>query len=117
MKNALLLLAYLVAITGANVALTFSAHAQGATAFLALQAAGNIAGFLGILAYTGLLTTMPLHVAFPVSRGVAVIGVQVIASILVFHERFRPTEIAGTLAVAAGVLLVGTSARGEKASA
>lgn len=108
-KNAVFLFCYFASITVANTLLTFSAHASAAMSFLLFQIAGNLVGFIGILAYTGLLRTLPLHVAFPLSRGAAVIGVQLVASLLVFHEVFKLTEIAGTVVVAAGVILVGTS--------
>ena len=80
-------------------------------------AAGNLAGFVGVLAYTGLLRTLPLHVAFPLSRGLVVLGVQLVAALLVFHETFRLTEAAGAVLVTAGILLVGAGARGSKADA
>jgi multidrug transporter EmrE-like cation transporter len=115
-KNALFLICYLVSVTLANTLLAFSAHAGEVWPFIFLQIAGNLAGFIGILAYTGLLRTLPLHVAFPLSRGAAVIGVQLIASFIIFHESFKPTEIAGTVAVVAGVVLVGTSPAAGKAS-
>jgi multidrug transporter EmrE-like cation transporter len=116
-QNVLLLICYFASITVANSLLTVSAHANGLTYFLLFQIAGNLVGFLGILAYTGLLRTLPLHVAFPLSRGTAVIGVQLIAALLVFHEVFKPTEIAGTVVVAAGVILVGASQSTEKKKA
>ncbi len=107
MKNAFFLLCYLLFVTGANILLKFSAGANGVLPFILFQAGGNLAGFAGVLAYTGLLRTLPLHVAFPLSRGFAILGVQVGASILVFHETFRLTEAAGAVLVAAGIIFVG----------
>jgi multidrug transporter EmrE-like cation transporter len=107
MKNALFLLWYLVFVTGANILLKFSAGAEGVLPFLLFQAGGNLAGLVGVLAYTALLRDMPLHVAFPLSRGLAILGVQVGASVLVFHETFRLTEAAGAILVAAGIIFVG----------
>lgn len=117
MKNILFLICYFASITVANMLLTVSAHANALVSFLVFQIAGNLVGFLGILAYTGLLRTLPLHVAFPLSRGAAVIGVQLVASLLVFREVFKLTEIAGTVVVAAGVILVGASQSPEKEKA
>jgi multidrug transporter EmrE-like cation transporter len=117
MKNALFLICYLASITAANAILTLSAHADAVWPFILLQIAGNLAGFLGILVYTGLLRTLPLHVAFPLSRGAAVIGVQLIASFIIFHESYKLTEIAGTVIVVAGVILVGMSRSPAKESA
>jgi multidrug transporter EmrE-like cation transporter len=105
-RNALFLLCYLVFVTGANVLLKLSAQAIGVWPFILLQAAGNLAGFAGVLAYTGLLRTLPLHVAFPLSRGLVILGVQLAAALLVFHESFRPTEAAGAVLVGGGIILV-----------
>ncbi len=107
MRNALFLVCYLVFVTSANVFLKLSADATGLWVFIAMQAAGNLAGLVGVLAYTGLLQTLPLHVAFPLSRGLVVLGVQLAASVLVFHEAFRVTEALGAGLVAAGVIAVG----------
>lgn len=107
MRNALFLAAYCVAVTAANVLLKRSADAGSLAPFLAFQIAGNLAGFGGVLVYTALLRTLPLHVAFPLSRGAAVLGVQLVASIVVFHESFTITEALGTAAVVAGVILLG----------
>ena len=110
MRNALFLLCYLVFVTSANVFLKLSADANGVWMFVAMQAAGNLAGLVGILAYTGLLRTLPLHVAFPLSRGLVVLGVQLAAAVLVFHETIRLTEAFGAGLVAAGVIVVGQGA-------
>jgi uncharacterized membrane protein len=109
-RNACLLLCYLVFVTAANVFLKLSSGAGTVAYFLVMQIAGNLAGFVGILAYTGLLQTLPLHVAFPISRGLVVLGVQLAASLLFFHEIFTLTEAVGAALVAAGVILVGVAA-------
>ena len=59
-----------------------------------------------MLIYTLLLRSMPLHAAFPLTRGVGILGVQLAASVLVFHEMLRPTEIAGAVLVPLNNLLV-----------
>ena len=117
MKNAAFLLCYLVFVTSSNVLLKLSADARETWPFVVMLAAGNLAGFGGVLVYTGLLRTLPLHVAFPLSRGLGVLGVQLAAALLVFHETFRPTEAAGAVLVAAGIILVGAGARGASAGA
>ena len=109
MKNALFLAGYLVFVTAANVLLKQSAEAGAGWPFYAFLVAGNLAGFIGILAYTGLLRTLPLHIAFPLSRGFVVLGVLAV-SLVFFHERLRATEAAGVALVTAGVLLLGRSA-------
>jgi PII-like signaling protein/multidrug transporter EmrE-like cation transporter len=108
-RNAGFLLAYLVFVTGSNVLLKLAAG-EGAWRFLALFAAGNLAGFVGVLAYTGLLRTLPLHVAFPLSRGLVVLGVQAAAALVVFREAFSWKEAGGIVLVTAGILLIGGKA-------
>lgn len=113
MRTVLFLACYCIFVTAANALLKLSADAVGVWAFLVFQVAGNLAGLAGVLLYTGLLQKMPLHVAFPLSRGVGVLGVQLVASLLVFHEVFKPTEAAGAVVVAAGIVLAGMGTRGE----
>jgi drug/metabolite transporter (DMT)-like permease len=43
-----------------------------------------------------------------------VLGVQLAASVLVFHEVFRPTEAVGAVLVAAGIIVVGRGAAGRE---
>jgi multidrug transporter EmrE-like cation transporter len=110
MKNAGFLACYLVSVTAANILLKLAADAHETWTFVTMLTAGNVAGFAGVLVYTGLLRTLPLHVAFPLSRGLVVIAVQLVAALIVFHESFRFTEAAGAALVAAGIILVGVSA-------
>ncbi len=110
MRTVLLLACYCVVVTAANVLLKLSAQAGGVWPFLAFQAAGNLAGLGGVLVYTGLLRGMPLHVAFPLSRGAGVLGVQLVGSVMVFGERFSLREAVGATVVAAGIILVGLGA-------
>lgn len=102
---------YAVLVTGANVLMKLSAGAGALRPFVLLLAAGNLLGFVGILTYTLLLRTLPLHVAFPLTRGAAVLGVQLAASVIVFHEVLRPTEAAGAVLVTAGIVLAGMGAK------
>ncbi len=117
MKTVLFLACYCLFVTAANVLLKLSADAGGVRTFILFQAGGNLAGLAGVLVYTGLLRGMPLHLAFPLSRGVGVLGVQLAASILVFREAFRPTEAVGAAFVAVGIILVGTRGLARSASA
>jgi multidrug transporter EmrE-like cation transporter len=109
MKNAGFLVLYLVFVTLANILLKLAADAHETWNFVLMLAAGNLAGFAGVLAYTGLLRILPLHVAFPLSRGLVLVGVQLAAALIVFHESFRLTEAAGAALVTAGIVLVGIS--------
>jgi len=107
MRIVLVLVCYCAFVTAANVLLKLSADANGVWQFLVFQAGGNLAGLGGVLVYTWLLRRMPLHVAFPLTRGAGVLGVQLLGSVLVFHEVFSPREAVGAAAVAAGIILVG----------
>ncbi len=111
MRNALLLALYVVFVAGANLLLKLSAAANAAWPFIALQLAGNTAGFVGILAYTAMMRTLPLHIAFPLTRGFSVLAIQGAVALLVFRETFRVTEIVAVVAVAAGIILVGVGAQ------
>ncbi len=111
MPKALLLAVYFLVVTAANIFLKLSADASSLLPFLLLQLAGNLAGLAGVLAYTGLMRTLPLHVAFPLTQGVAVLGVQLVASLAVFREAFTAAEAAGSALIGAGIVLVGVAAR------
>jgi len=115
MRTVLFLACYCIVVTAANALLKLSADANGVWLFIVFQAAGNLAGLAAVLLYTGLLRKMPLHVAFPLSRGVGVLGVQLAASLLFFGERFKPTEAAGAAVVAVGIILVGLGASDRNA--
>jgi multidrug transporter EmrE-like cation transporter len=110
-RSALLVVVYALFVTAANVLMKLSAGAGAFWPFALLLAAGNLLGLVGVLTYTLLLRTLPLHVAFPLTRGATVLGVQLAASVIVFHEVLRPTEIAGAALVAAGIVLAGLGAR------
>ena len=97
--------------TLANILLKLSASASGWWEFAVWQVAGNLAGLAGVLAYTQLLRTWPLHRAFPVTQGLSALGALGLGAMLVFHEPFPPRALAGTVAVMAGVILLGTSSR------
>ncbi len=110
MKNAALVLCYFLFVTASNVLLKLAADGRETGAIVLAFAAGNVAGFVGVLAYTGLLRTLPLHIAFPLSRGLVVLGVQLLAALVFFHERFTLKEAGGVVLVTAGIILVGAAA-------
>ena len=110
MSKVLFVLCYFAFVTAANIFLKYSAIASSTIGFLVFQIAGNLSGFVGILAYTGLMRTTPLHIAFPVTQGVAILGIQLIGSLLVFREAYSVTQVIGTVCVAIGIVLVGAVA-------
>jgi|YNPNPStandDraft_1061719.scaffolds.fasta_scaffold07564_2 multidrug transporter EmrE-like cation transporter len=89
----------------ANGSFKASASSSNWRGFLAWQVAGNLAGLVTVLTLTGLLRYIPLHVAYPVTTGLSVVGVQVVAARWVFHEPIAPAQWLGTLLITAGILL------------
>ena len=83
-----------------------SAASTNWRSFLALQAVGNFSGLVTVLALTGLLRLTSLHVAYPVTTGLSVVGVQVVAAALLFREAISPTQWLGTLLIVAGIVLI-----------
>ena len=90
----------------ANASFKLSADSQGLRGFLTWQVIGNLAGFITVLTLTGLLRYIPLHIAFPVTTGLTVIGVQVVASWLFFGETISFERWVGTLFVVVGIVFL-----------
>ena len=93
-----------------NAGFKVSAGSSSWREFLVWQVAGNLAGFITVLTLTGLLRFIPLHVAYPVTTGLAVVGVQVVAAWWLFHEPITTAQWLGTLLIAIGIFLVGRGA-------
>ncbi|MGQ9841752.1 MAG: SMR family transporter [Anaerolineae bacterium] len=90
----------------ANAGFKLSAASSGWRGFLAWQIVGNLAGLITVLTLTGLLRYLPLHVAYPITAGLAVIGVQVVAARWLFGEAISSGQWLGTLLVIIGIVLV-----------
>jgi multidrug transporter EmrE-like cation transporter len=90
----------------ANASFKVSATSPNWRSFVTWQVIGNLAGFVTVLTLTGLLRFIPLHIAYPVTVGLSVIGVQVGAVRWLFHEPVTQAQWLGTLLIAAGILLV-----------
>ena len=105
MRTFLLLFADMAANTGAHICLKRSAEKRGLRTFITWQVAGNLAAFLGALAYTALLRGMSLHVAYPLTEGLTAIGVQLVGGMIVFRERVPPLALAGTGLILSGIML------------
>jgi multidrug transporter EmrE-like cation transporter len=90
----------------ANASFKFAALSDRWRVFLAWQIIGNLAGLVTVVTLTLLLRYLPLHVAFPLTTGLAVIGVQVFAALLLFRESIGPRDWVGTALVIAGVALL-----------
>jgi multidrug transporter EmrE-like cation transporter len=59
-----------------------------------------------VLTLTGLLKYLPLHVAQPMVQGLAIIGVQIVASKLFFHELISPTQWIRMAVIIGGMVLI-----------
>jgi multidrug transporter EmrE-like cation transporter len=105
MSTFLLLFADVTANTGAHICLKQSALPRGMKAFIRWQIIGNLAGFLGVLAYTALLRGMSLHAAYPVTEGLTAVAVQLVGGMIVFKERIPPLALAGTGLILSGIVL------------
>jgi len=80
-----------------------SAHWRG---FLWWQVWANVAGFLGVLALTGLLRMSPLHQAHGITRGLGFVLVQVVAARVLLGEAVSLAAWLGSGLIAAGIVLI-----------
>jgi multidrug transporter EmrE-like cation transporter len=92
----------------ANASFKVSVGSPTWRGILTWQVIGNLAGFVTVVTLTGLLRFLPLHVAFTVTTGLSVVGVQVVAAWLLFHEPIPPARWVGTLLVVAGIAVMGS---------
>lgn len=89
-----------------NVGFKFSILGHGWRHVLGWQVVGNLAGLVTVITLTLLLKYMPLHVAFPLTTGLSVIGISVIASGLIFHEDVTPSHWLGTILITLGIVFL-----------
>jgi multidrug transporter EmrE-like cation transporter len=101
----LLLLNLVFNILG-NASFKLSALAANWKGLVGWQVVGNLAGFVTVLTLTGLLKFLPLHVAQPMVQGLAILGVQILAARLFFHEAISPTQWIGMAVIIAGMVLI-----------
>ncbi|MGC8827965.1 MAG: EamA family transporter, partial [Anaerolineae bacterium] len=92
----------------ANSAFKLSSQGRTPREFLLWQVVGNLSGFIAVLIFTLLLRYLPLHVAFPLIQGLAIIGIQVAAASWLFHEVISPAHWLGTGLIIAGILILGS---------
>lgn len=90
----------------ANAGFKLSALSKDWRAFIFWQVIGNLSGFITVLTLTALLRYLPLSVAFPITTGLAVLGVQVLAAGWYFHEPIRPSQWVGSLLIILGIWLI-----------
>jgi multidrug transporter EmrE-like cation transporter len=105
MIGGLLLLNLVFNILG-NASFKLSALAANWKGLVGWQVVGNLAGFVTVLTLTGLLKYLPLHVAQPMVQGSAILGVQILAARLFFHETISPTQWIGMVVIIVGMVLI-----------
>lgn len=71
------------------------------------QVIGNLAGLASVITITILLRFLPLNVVFPVTTGLTVIGIQLVAAWILFRESISSVQWLGTLLVVMGIALIG----------
>lgn len=90
----------------ANASFRVSAMSETWRGLLIWQVVGNLAGLITVITLTWLLRYMPLSVAFPLTTGLTVLGVQMVAASWIFHEPISQRQWLGTLAVVLGIWLI-----------
>jgi multidrug transporter EmrE-like cation transporter len=90
----------------ANVAFRWSARGATWGDVVTWQVVGNLAGLVTVLALTGLLRYLPLSVAYPLTTGLSVIAVQLVAAHWFFGEAIARGQWVGTVLIVVGVFLV-----------
>jgi undecaprenyl phosphate-alpha-L-ara4N flippase subunit ArnE len=91
----------------ANASFRVSALSSTWRGLLMWQVIGNLAGFATVITLTWLLRYMPLSVAFPLTTGLTVLGVQFVAASWIFGEPISERQWLGTLALVIGIWLIG----------
>ncbi len=90
----------------ANASFRLSAMSGNWRGMLSWQVVGNLAGLVTVVTLTWLLKYMPLSIAFPLTTGLTVLGVQMVAASWIFNEPISQRQWAGTLAVVLGIWLI-----------
>ncbi len=89
-----------------NAAFRVSALSDSWRGLLIWQVVGNLAGLVTVITLTWLLKYMPLSIAFPLTTGLTVLGVQLVAASWIFHEPISEKQWLGTMAVVIGIWLI-----------
>ena len=91
-----------------NSGFKLSASSGDTRGFWTWQVVGNLAGLASVITITVMLRFLPLSVVFPVTTGLTVIGIQVVAAGFLFRESISPVQWLGTLLVVVGISLIGS---------
>ncbi len=105
------IIAGLVAVDAITSALSVIAFKQSGAAptvrgFWWYQVWGNFWGFASVLALTFLTRYWPLKLAYPITVGLAILLVQLVAVRIAFGEIATPLQVFGGVLIVAGIMLV-----------
>ncbi len=89
-----------------NASFRVSAMSETWRGILTWQVVGNLAGLVTVITLTWLLKYLPLSVAFPLTTGLTVLGVQLVAASWIFNEPISQRQWLGTLAIVLGIWLI-----------
>ncbi len=89
-----------------NASFKLSAQSSNLRGFITWQVVGNLAGFVTVIMLTWMLKYIPLSVAFPLTSGLGVIGVQFIASHWFFGEVIPWQHWLGAILVIFGIVFL-----------
>ena len=89
-----------------NAAFRVSAMSDTLRGLITWQVVGNLAGFITVITLTWMLKYMPLSIAFPLTTGLTVLGVQMVAASWIFREPVSERQWLGTLAIVVGIWLI-----------
>ncbi len=89
-----------------NASFRISALSDSWRGILIWQVVGNLAGLVTVITLTWMLRYMPLSVAFPLTTGLTVLGVQLVAASWIFRESISPVQWLGSLAIVVGIWLI-----------
>ena len=87
----------------ANASFKVSAQSETGRTFFFWQVIGNLAGLVTVITLTWLLRYQPLSIAFPLTTGLGIIGVQLIASHWLFGETVTQGRLLGALFIIIGI--------------
>ena len=90
----------------AGAAFRISAHSAAWRDILRWQVVGNIAGLVTVVALTRMLRYTPLSIAFPMTTGMSILGVQIVAARWLFHEHVDAVQWVGSSLIVLGIFLV-----------
>jgi multidrug transporter EmrE-like cation transporter len=107
-----LILTYMFFTVVSNVGFKRSAASSGTRDFLRWQAVGNVAGFLSVLALTGILRFIPLHLATAFTVGLGFVAIQFFGAHLVCGETITTSQWLGITLIAVGVVVVSLGGKG-----